>query len=91
MTTHIKEILGGFLKEKRKDVKRKEEIEEIVEKIIDKKLKKHVQLKRIYKNSLIFYSESSNYSFEFYLKKEQLLEKIKEKFPYIEDIKVKVG
>ena len=91
MATHIKHVLGGFLKDKKKDLKKRDQIEKIIEEELGEKVKKHISLKRIYKNNLILHSDSSNYSFSFYLKKENMLKKIKKKFPEIEDIKIKAS
>ena len=91
MATHIKHVLGGFLKEKKKDLKKRDQIEKIIGEELEGKIKKHIKLKRIYKNNLILHSDSSNYSFSFYLKKESLLKKIQKKFPEIKDIKIKIS
>ena len=91
MATHIKKIIENFIKEKKTDIKEKEKIRQIVDSVLDKKLKKDISLKTIYKNKLIFSSSSSHFSYEFSLKKGELLEALRKEFPQIEDIKIKVG
>jgi hypothetical protein len=51
---------------------------------------KHVRIKRVYKNTIILNSDNSSFSYDFNLKKDSLLQRIKKEFPYIEDIKIKI-
>lgn len=91
MATHIKSIIQNFLKDTKGEAGDRARMQEIVGKNLDKKLKGHVCLARVYKNKLIFNSESSNFSYVFNLKKEGLLKEIQKEFPQIEDIRISIG
>jgi hypothetical protein len=91
MVTHIKNILKDFLKDNKKDIEDKEKMERILYGALDKKLKGHIKVKRIYKNKVVLSSDSAAFSYEFNLKKKSVLEKLKKTFSQIEDIKIKVG
>ncbi|MBU0694710.1 MAG: DUF721 domain-containing protein [Candidatus Omnitrophica bacterium] len=91
MAGHIKHLIEAFLKEKKKETGIQEKIKKIIDGAVDKKLTKYIQLKRVYKNNLIFCSSSSGASFKFNLKKRSLLEAVKKEFPQIKDVKIEVG
>ncbi|MDP2924398.1 MAG: hypothetical protein Q8O30_11890 [Candidatus Omnitrophota bacterium] len=91
MATHIKTIVHDFLKNKKQEINHKERIRKIIETNIDKKLKKNIYLKGVYKNKLILGSQGSSFSYVFNLKKDKLLKAVQEEFPEIEDMKITIG
>ena len=91
MATHIKNLIKGFLKKKRKEAATKEKLAKIVDEVLGEKLKPRVQIRGIYKNKVIFYTEAAMVSYELNLIRGKLLEAIKEEFPQIEDIKINIS
>lgn len=91
MATHIKSIIQNFLKNTRNNIQDKTKIEQVIDNNLDKKLKKHIYLKQIYKNTIIFGSESPSVSYVFNLKKQDLLKAIKKELPQIDDVKITIG
>jgi len=88
MPTHIKHVLKEFLEEKKKEQQQQKKIEKIVELVVGEDIKKHIALKKIFKGQAIFCSDSSNFSYAFNLKKEEILKKIKKVFPSVNKIKI---
>jgi hypothetical protein len=91
MATHIKALVKDFLKNQEQEINYRARLKSIVEANIDKKLKKHVYLKKVYKNKLIFVSAGSSFSYVFNLGKDKLLKAVREQFPEIEDVKITLG
>lgn len=91
MDTHIRIIIKDFLREKEKEFKEKEKLEKILATNLGRELRKYVHLGKIYRNKLVFYTNTSSSGFDFNLKKNDLLEAVRKEFPQIEDIKIKVG
>lgn len=89
MATHIKHIISQFLQKTKEQKDEKEQIQEIIEQVLEAKIKKYVRFEDVYKKNLIFYSAEAGARFDFNLKKNKLLKKIKEKFPEIEGIKIR--
>ncbi|MDD5583890.1 MAG: DciA family protein [Candidatus Omnitrophica bacterium] len=91
MATHIKELLNKFLQEKRSECKETERLQRVIDENLDARLAKHVTLKKVYKNKLIFCTDTSNFVYEFNLKKSALLKAVQKEFPHIEDAKITIG
>lgn len=91
MAIHIKQILDEFLKNKKDIWARQKKIEQIVNPLIKDKMKKHIYLKKVLKNCLVFASDSSSFSYEFSLKKGEIIKEIKKEFPEIERIRIELG
>ena len=91
MATHIKQIIGKFLKKGKQRTQYQEKIKKRVEELLGEETRKHIQLVRIYKNHLVFRSDASSFTYDFNLKKETLLGEIKKSFPEIEGVKIKTG
>lgn len=90
MATHIKKILEEFLKEERQKSQEWERLKQIIDENLDEGIKKHIRPDKVYRNILFFFSDSSIVSYEFNLKKNKLLAAVRETFPDINDIKMKV-
>ncbi len=91
MATHIKNIISQFLKEKKSEARHTGRMVKIVEENLGAELTKHIKLQKIDKKNLIFSSTSSSASYEFGLRKENLLKAVKKEFPNIEGAKIKIG
>lgn len=91
MATHIKELLNKFLQEKKSECNETERLQRVINENLDTHLATHVILKKIYKNKLIFCTDTSNFVYEFNLKKNTLLKAVQKEFPYIEDAKITIG
>lgn len=91
MATHIRQILGKFLRKGKQKTQYQQKIKKEVEDLLGGEAKKHIQLVKIYKNHLIFRSDSSSFTYDTNLKKETILTEIKKNFPEIEGIKIKTG
>lgn len=91
MATHIKTVLGEFLKKKKQDIGYQERIKKVVAVNIDKKIKKNVHLKTIDKNKLVFNCEGPSFAYVFNLQKDKLLKAVQQEFPEIDGIKTIVG
>lgn len=91
MATHIKDILGEFLKQKKNRVSQQQEIETIVNKLLTQELKTHVYLKTMVEGRIVFHSDSSGATYNLNLIKEKLLTEIKRQFPEVQKITVQTG
>lgn|GEM_PF-1076225 len=91
MVIQIKTTIGKFLKNKQKEIYEREKIAKIVEKILDPKIKHHVRLAKIYKKTLVFYTDSSVSSFQLNLLKSNILKEVCAIVPKIEKIKIRIG
>ncbi|MDD5194582.1 MAG: DciA family protein [Candidatus Omnitrophica bacterium] len=91
MATHIKELLKNFLQEKKSEYVEAEKLHKVINANLDKALVKHVSLKKIQRDTLVFKTDSSGIVYEFNLKKGALLKAIQKEFSYIEEIKITIG
>jgi len=91
MATHIKDLVGKFLAEKKEEHKEQERIQQIVSRFLDPEAQKGICFKGIFKKEAVFKSTSSSYSYNFRLKKDKILAGIKEEFPRIKDIRIEIG
>ncbi|MFH1504586.1 MAG: DciA family protein [Candidatus Omnitrophota bacterium] len=91
MATHIKFLLGNFLNKRKKESKKQLETQQYIEGILDEKIKGYIKVKTITAAEVLFSSESSNFTYEFNLKKEKLLQEIQKQFPKIKKIKITKG
>ena len=91
MATHIKNVLGKFLKKAKERTKYQQRIEEAVKSVLTREEQQHVRVVRVYKNQIILKSDSSSFTYEANLKKDAILTNIKKTFPQIEGIKIKTG
>ena len=87
----MKDIVSQFLKKKEAQDECRRKLEEIIETVLDEQTKKHLYLKDVGLDSLIFHSDSSNFTYYFNLNKENLIKEIQKSFPQIKKIKVNVG
>jgi len=69
MPTHIKDLLKDFINKSYKNKNFYETIENIIKNSLDKKILKHIKLKRVYKNRLLIYCDNSTALYELNLKK----------------------
>jgi len=69
MPTHIKDLLKNFMEKNYKKKYFYEEIENIIKNSLDRKILKHIKLKRLYKNRLLIYCDNSTALYELNLKK----------------------
>lgn len=88
MATHIKFLVEGFLKKRKKEGARQERIEDIVSCFLDDEAGKYIYLKKITGAEVVFYSGSSNFTYDLKLKREKLLKEIQKEFPEIKKIKI---
>jgi len=90
MATHIKEVIGDFFKNSRQLVENRRKFDAIVGPYLKDGIEGNVLFAGVEKNTLVFHTKDSCFSYTFNLQKPQLLKDIQREFPYIEDIKVKV-
>jgi len=90
MATHIKFLVEGFLRKRKKENKKQARIEQIINEFLGGETKEYIHLKKIAKTEIILLSEQPSFSYDFNLKKKQLLEKIKKEFPDIEKIRLTI-
>lgn len=91
MATPIKGIIDNFLKTKLVQYQHQEKITKFADKLLAGEIKKHVQIKGVSHNCLIFHSDSSAATFDFRLRKDKLLIAIQKEFPDIKSIHIKTG
>ncbi len=91
MATHIKDLVGKFLAEKKEEYKEQDKIQQIVGRFLDSEAQEGISFKGILKSEIIFKSTSSSLSYDFRLKKDKILEGIKKEFPRIKDIRMEIG
>ena len=91
MATHIKYVLGEFLKKAKERTKYQQTLEEVLKKVLNEEERKHVKPVRIYKKHLVLKADSSSFTYGVNLKKETILKEIKKAFPEVEGIKIKTG
>ena len=88
MSTHIKDILNEFFKKGKDNKETQERIEETLTNILGGKFLEHITIKGIYKNKIILNLANSAVQYEVGLKKKELHEALKKKFPEIEEIQL---
>ena len=91
MATHIKEVIGDFFKNSQQLVEKRRKFDTIVGPYLKGGVEGNVLFVGVEKNAVIFHAKDSCFSYTFNLKKPQLLKDLQREFPYIEEIKVKVG
>ena len=91
MAIHIKELVDKFLAQKKEEHKEGERIQQIVNRVLNSETQEGIRFKGIFKNEIVFKSTSSSFSYDFRLKKDKILEGIKEEFPRIKDIRIEIG
>ncbi|MCM8823719.1 MAG: DciA family protein [Candidatus Omnitrophica bacterium] len=90
MTVPIKNIIKDFLIDKEKELLEKENVRGLFKDLLETNIKQHLLDIKLYKKNLILTVDSSVAKFQLNLLKEKILNKIKEKIPYIEKIKIKL-
>ena len=91
MAVHIKELLEKFLKDNKSNTQQQKKIEEAVSGFLDEEEKKHIKLKNITKNQLVFISQAPSFTYNFNLKKDRILAEVKKISPKIESIKITIS
>ncbi|MFH1519859.1 MAG: DciA family protein [Candidatus Omnitrophota bacterium] len=91
MSTHIKHLLDKFLDKKRAECIKQGKIQQIVNQFLNSETQGDVYLKGVVGNMLVFKADSSSLRYDFQLKKDKILNKIKEEFPQIQEIKVEIN
>ncbi|MCP4653440.1 MAG: DUF721 domain-containing protein [Candidatus Omnitrophica bacterium] len=87
---HIREIIEKFIKEKEKEVSKREELVEAVNGALGGKIKNKVKIEKVEKGKIFFKATSSAVAYEFNLRKKKVLEGVRCKFPEIKEIKIEV-
>lgn len=90
MSVHIKEILTEFIKKKGKGNETQGRIEEVLRKVLGENLLGHISIQGIYKKKLVFNLRNSAVQYEVGLKKKELHTALKEKFPNLEEIQLRI-
>jgi hypothetical protein len=90
MAIHIKKLLDKFIKEKQADAEYWQRVKQIFDSVLEENLKPHIRPEKICKNTLFVCSDSSSVSYEFNLNKNKVLKTIKQEFPDIKDIKIRL-
>ena len=91
MATKINTIITKFLKQKKEELLQKQKIENSIKSILNTQTKKHLYSIRVYKKTLVIYTDSSASSFQLNLLRNAILEKVRDILPTLEMIKIKVG
>ncbi len=91
MATHIRDLVGKFLAEKKEEYKEQERIQQIISKVLGSQAQEGIRFKGIFRKEIIFKATSSSLSYDFRLKKDKILTGIKEEFPQIKDIRIEIG
>lgn len=89
MVERIGKIIFQILNKKEKSVNT--EIKRFTEQILNADNKKHFSVKQIKKGIIFCVTDSSVWQYDFYLRKTEALKTIKNRYPQIKDIKVKIG
>lgn len=90
MATHIKELLGEFLKGKQQEFKSKEKIEDISNRVLGAELSGQVRVEKIEKTRITFSCPAPEYKYELSLNREKLLGQIKKDFPEIKEMRIRL-
>jgi len=90
MATHIKPLIEHFFKKKQKDLKKQDQLKEILDRFLDQETKKHIYPEEVKKNTLFFKSDSSAFTYTFNLYKNKILEEAKKVWPEINKIRVEL-
>jgi len=90
MATHIKTLIECFLGKKEKDLREKDQLNKILDKILDKETKKHIHPQGVKKNILFFKSDSSAFTYNFNLYKNQILKEVEKVWAEVKEIKVEL-
>jgi hypothetical protein len=90
MATHIKELLGEFLKEKQQEFQIKEKIEVICNRVFGAGLSGQVKVEKIEKTRITFSCPASEYKYEINLNKDKIIKQIQKDFPEIKEIRIRI-
>ena len=90
MSTHIKEILATFLKEKEVVVQKNASLTRAIEEVLGEELCRNAIFKGIDEDHLVFTTSSSCFSYQVNINRDMLLKKAQQLFPQLKGIKVKV-
>ncbi|MBD3263509.1 MAG: hypothetical protein GF375_00220 [Candidatus Omnitrophica bacterium] len=90
MASHIKETLKKFFKKKDEEVKKYEIIGRKIEQILDEETKKYIHISSASEKEVVFVSDASSATYNFNLKKDELLKEIRKEFPKIKNLKVRI-
>jgi len=90
MATHIKDILGDFFKNSQDFVEKRRKFDMIVAPYLQGGLKGNITFSGVEKDTMIFNSKASSFSYEFNLRKERLLKDVQQEFPHIVNVKITV-
>ena len=90
MATHIKEVINDFFKNSRRLTENRRKFEALLAPYLKGGMEGNILFAGVEKDTVIFHSRASSFSYTFNLQKPQLLKDIQREFPYIADIKVKV-
>ncbi len=91
MATHIKHLLDKFLDKKRVECVKQSKIQQIVNQFLNSKAQGGIYLKGVVKDMLVFKADSSSLRYDFQLKKDKILNKIREEFPQVKEIKIEIS
>jgi len=91
MATHIKDIIGNFIKKSQNSMECYEKIEQIKNNTLDPETKKHIHLKGVSKKQIIFISDSSVFSYNFNLQKRKILKEIQQVIPEVQELLIKIN
>jgi len=90
MATHIKDVLAGFLKEKRQDLPKQDRIRELVKTVVGKTLTKTGRPAKIDKDTLVLLCDDPASRYMMELKKADILKAVSQEFPEIKKITTRI-
>ena len=86
---HIKDVVEQFLQNKKAQAHDYERISALLSNVVGPNLSQHVHIEKLYKNTLIVNTASSESRYETVLIKANILARLQQEFPHIKAIKVK--
>lgn len=91
MATHIKDTIKKFFKKRGDELKKYEIIKNKTQKILDKETQKYIHINKISEKEVVFVSDTSSATYNFNLKKEEILKEIKAELPGVKKLRVKIS
>ena len=90
MATHIKELLGEFLKGKQQEFEIKEKIENILNRVLGAGLSGQIKVEKLEKSRITFSCPAPEYKYELNLKKDKIMIQVQKEFPQIKEARIKI-
>lgn len=91
MATHIKQVLGEFLKQAEKRGEAHKLIQEAMGRVLDKQTRQYLHLQEVYRGRAVFLSKAAGATYNLELQKDKLLAEIQKALPEVNKLVARAG